>query len=305
MCGLAVTAVLPYNAIWLSGRAFGVTMVPIEGGSMPPADYDHFTTHDGLPIAYRVSGQGKPVVLIHGYTVPSTVNYATHYRASTDGSLVPVAGPTVESALLDAGFQVVMYDLRGHGHSAKPHDPARYGMDAHVGDVQALVAHLSLDRAAIVGYSFGATIAGRLLSLPWVSAAVLSGTGSYHVEGENPDYDKDSSDLARCFSEGCWDEYPELKWLRMTAQLDADADFLALAAVARGARPIPKESLQAVTIPVLVLNGGADAGARDEFDLTPFVPGARRAVGGDRDHAGAPGDRLFQGEIVRFLETAG
>ena len=36
---------------------------------MPPADYDRFTTHDGLPIAYRVKGEGKPVVLIHGYTV--------------------------------------------------------------------------------------------------------------------------------------------------------------------------------------------------------------------------------------------
>jgi len=43
----------------------------------------------------------------------------------------------VESALLDAGFQVVMYDLRGHGQSAKPHDPGCYSMDAHAGDVQA------------------------------------------------------------------------------------------------------------------------------------------------------------------------
>src|SRR5271166_1130632 len=51
--------------------------------------------------------------------------------------------------------------------------------------------------------------------------------------------------------------------------------------------------------PALVLNGGADGRASDEFDLTPFVPGARRAVAGRGDHAAAPGDPLFQGEIVR------
>ena len=177
-------------------------------------------------------------------------------------------------------------------------------MAAHVGDALSLVAHLGLDHTAVVGYSFGAMIAGRLLSLPLVPAAVLSGTGSFHVEGEDPDLQEGWADLAKCFSEGCWDEYPELTWLRMTARLDADADFLALAAVAQGARAIPKEILQAVILPVLVLNGGADDTAQDEFDLTPFVPGARRAIGGDGDHGVAPSDPLFQGEIVRFLQAA-
>jgi pimeloyl-ACP methyl ester carboxylesterase len=107
----------------------------MQGAFVSQPAYDHFTTHDGLAIAYRVSGHGRPVVLIHGYTVTSTVNFATHYALGGDGILAETAGPTVESALLDAGFQVVMYDLRGHGRSAKPHDPRCYTMDAHVGDV--------------------------------------------------------------------------------------------------------------------------------------------------------------------------
>jgi pimeloyl-ACP methyl ester carboxylesterase len=164
---------------------------------------------DGLTIAYRVSGQGRPLVLIHGFTVTSTTNFATYYAYDSGGQLVASAGPTVESALLDAGFQAVMHDLRGHGHSAKPHDPARYSMDAHVGDVQALVSRLSLDRPALAGYSFGSMFAGRLLALPWVSAAALSGTGSFHVEGEeDPDPEGSWDDLARCFSEGLWDQHP-------------------------------------------------------------------------------------------------
>ena len=96
----------------------------------------------------------------------------------------------------------MMYDLRGHGQSAKPHDPGCYSMDAHAGDVQALVGHLALDHPAVAGYSLGSMIAGRLLGLPWVSAAALCGAGSFFVEGE---FDLAGwADVARCFSEGCW-----------------------------------------------------------------------------------------------------
>ena len=242
---------------------------------MPEPAYDHFTTHDGLPIAYRVSGHGMPVVLIHGFIGTSTVNYATHYAYDGSGRLEATAGPTVEGALLDAGFQVVLYDLRGHGQSAKPHDPGCHSMDAHAGDVQALVGHLALDRPAVVGYSLGSMIAGRLLDLPWVSAAALCGTGSFLVEGE-----LDLAwlaDLARCCSEGCWADYPDLEWYRSVAELFG-ADFIAVGAVVRGMRGMPKAILSAATMPVLVLNGGADDGAADEHDLTLFVPGARRAV---------------------------
>jgi pimeloyl-ACP methyl ester carboxylesterase len=208
----------------------------------------------------------------------------------------------VESALLDAGFQVVMYDLRGHGHSDRPHDPGCYSMDAHVGDVQALVGHLALERPAVVGYSFGAMIAGRLLGSPWVSAAALCGTGSFMVEGE---WDlAEWAEIARCFSEGCWDDYPDYGFFRMAAELNGNTDFMALAAVARGARGIPKAILSAAAMPVLVLNGGADDGAADEYDLTPFVPGARRAVAGQGDHVMASYDPLFHSELVSFLQTA-
>jgi pimeloyl-ACP methyl ester carboxylesterase len=208
----------------------------------------------------------------------------------------------VESALLDAGFQVVMYDLRGHGHSDKPDDRGRYSMDAHAGDVQALADHLSLDRPALAGYSLGSMIAGRLLGSPWVSAAALCGAPSYFVEGE--DDLQFMADWARCFSEGCWDDYPDYGFVRIWAELSGNTDFMALAAVARGVRGIPKEILSAATMPVLVLNGGADDGAADEYDLTPFIPGARRAVAGEGDHSTAFSDPLFHSELASFLQTA-
>ena len=76
---------------------------------------------------------------------------------------------------------------------------------------------------------------------------------------------------------------------------------MALAAAARGVRGIPKEILSAATMPVLVLNGGADGGAAD---FTPFVRGARCAVAGQGDHSTAFSDPLFHSELASFLQTA-
>ena len=69
-------------------------------------------------------------------------------------------------------------------------------------------------------------------------------------------------------------------------------------------RGIPKEILSAATMPVLVLNGGADDGAADEYDFTPFVRGARCAVAGQGDHLTALSDPLFHSELASFLLTA-
>ena len=65
--------------------------------------YDRFSAHDGTSLAYRVNGQGIPVVLLHGYTLTSTTNFATHYRDRGSGQLVAAAGPTIESALSARG----------------------------------------------------------------------------------------------------------------------------------------------------------------------------------------------------------
>jgi hypothetical protein len=61
------------------------------------------------------------------------------------------------------------------------------------------------------------------------------------------------------------------------------------------------DALRSVSIPVLVLNGGADGGASKDWDLAPFVSGAQRIVVGTANQFDAPSDPLFQAELVRFL----
>lgn len=266
--------------------------------------YDRFSSNDGTSLAYRVNGAGPPVVLVHGYTVTSTTNFATHYRDDGAGQLVAAAGPTIETALIGAGCQVIMLDLRGHGHSARPHDPDSYSLEICADDVRALVTQLGLHRAALAGYSIGAWISCHLLADSWVSAAALCGFGAAAVEGQDPEFDAYMATVSKCFLEGCWDDYPDHQIHRAWAQLDdSSPDFEALGLFARGTRPIPARVLATApaSLPVMILNGGADYDAGDEEDLARLIPAARWAVAGQGHHGIAPSDPLFHAELVRFL----
>jgi len=203
--------------------------------------------------------------------------------------------------LVDSGCEVALLDLRGHGYSDKPHDPKLYSIAAFANDARSLVDHLGWPEAAVVGYSFGARIAERVLSDPWVSRAALCGVGSFQVEGQYPDFATEWAIASKCFLENSWDEHPDYTVLRTWAEL-SDSDFVSLGLVAANAlRAVPAAVLDACSIPVLVLNGGSDTGAADAGDLTPFIPGARRAVAGQCHHGTAPSDPLFQAELIAFL----
>lgn len=80
------------------------------------------------------------------------------------------------AARLAGDFRIVLYDKRGHGLSEAP--PAPYTIDDHVGDLAALLDHLGIARAAVVGLSVGGLIAQGLAAArpDLVAALVLIGT---------------------------------------------------------------------------------------------------------------------------------
>jgi pimeloyl-ACP methyl ester carboxylesterase len=103
-------------------------------------------TANGVGIEYQVSGQGRPVVLLHGF--PDSGRLWRHQ--------VP--------ALAGAGFQVIVPDLRGYGRSDKPEDVGAYSLGLLAGDVTAILADLGIGRAHVVGHDWGAALAWALAS---------------------------------------------------------------------------------------------------------------------------------------------
>ena len=107
-----------------------------------------FTTVDGVELAWHETGEGRPVVLLHGLFSDADTNWIRFGHAA---------------AIAARGFRVIMPDLRGHGTSARPHDPAAYPRDILADDGLALVAHLGLTDYDLGGYSLGGRTAVRMM----------------------------------------------------------------------------------------------------------------------------------------------
>jgi pimeloyl-ACP methyl ester carboxylesterase len=122
-----------------------------------------FASHDGVEIAVHEVGTGRPLILIHGYFSDAETNWIKYGHAA---------------CLAEAGFRVIMPELRGHGSSAKPHDAASYPRDVLADDQFALIAHLGLTDFDLGGYSLGGrTVARMLVRGCTPSRAVISGMG--------------------------------------------------------------------------------------------------------------------------------
>jgi pimeloyl-ACP methyl ester carboxylesterase len=126
--------------------------------------------HDDVEIAFLDEGEGEPIVLVHGFASNKEVNWVY---------------PGWVSTLTRAGRRVIALDNRGHGASTKLYDPAAYHSAIMAEDVRALIDHLGLPRADVMGYSLAR---GLRRSWRWrirerVRAAVLGGLGIHLVDG--------------------------------------------------------------------------------------------------------------------------
>ena len=238
-----------------------------------------------VEIAYLDEGAGEPIVLVHGFASTKEVNWVQ---------------PGWVSALSRAARRVVALDNRGHGASSKLYDAAAYHSVAMAGDVRALLDHLQIERADIMGYSMGARITAFLAvkHAERVRSAILGGLGGRLVEGVGL-----PESIAEALEAPSLDDVqdPTGRMFRAFAE-QTKSDLRALAACIRGSRQtLTREEVGAIRAPVVVAVGTKDLVAGSAQALAALIPGARALDIPNRDHMLAVGDQVYKAGVIDFL----
>ncbi|MEN3285926.1 MAG: hypothetical protein V7634_226 [Bradyrhizobium sp.] len=242
--------------------------------------------HNGaVEIAYLDEGEGNPIVLVHGFASSKNVNWVY---------------PTWVSELRKDGRRVIALDNRGHGDSAKLYDPAQYAIAEMAGDVVALMDHLDVACADIMGYSMGGRIAAHLaLTAPQrMRSAIFGGIGMAMIEGGGP-----GENVALALEAPSLDDVTDPVGRTFRAFADQTrSDRLALAACMRGSRGLmSKEDAGRIGVPVLIAVGSTDEVAGSAAALGALIPGAEVLDIPNRDHMRAVGDKVYKAGVIDFL----
>jgi pimeloyl-ACP methyl ester carboxylesterase len=244
---------------------------------------------DGVKVHYEVAGSGPVLLLTHGFTASG------HMFAAN----VPA---------LAAHNTVVTWDMRGHGRSGYPDDPADYSPELSIADMVALLDAVGAERAIIAGHSLGGflSLSFNLAHPERVAGLLLIDTGPGYRKSETRDgWNRMAEKYAKDFDArglaalGGSDE----------VRSDVHRDASGLAHTARGVLAQRDaaviESLPGITVPTLVIVGDEDAPFLDGSKyMAAKIPGARLAI---IEHAGhAPNiaqPAEFERVVTEFLST--
>jgi pimeloyl-ACP methyl ester carboxylesterase len=242
--------------------------------------------HNGaVEIAYLDEGEGEPIVLVHGFASSKNVNWVY---------------PTWVSDLRKGGRRVIALDNRGHGESAKLYDAADYSIPIMAGDVTALLDHLEIPRADIMGYSLGGRMTAWLaLNRPErLRSAILGGIGMAMIEGGGP-----GENVAVALEAPSLNDVSDPVGRTFRAFADQTrSDRRALAACLRGSRGLmTREEAARIDVPMLIAVGTRDEVAGSPHALGDIIPGSDVLDIPDRDHMRAVGDKVYKQGVADFL----
>jgi pimeloyl-ACP methyl ester carboxylesterase len=242
--------------------------------------------HNGaVEIAYLDEGEGDPIILVHGFASSKNVNWVY---------------PTWVSELRKNGRRVIALDNRGHGDSTKLYDSEEYHIGTMAGDVRALMDHLDIERADMMGYSMGARMTAYLAQsyAPRIRSAIFGGLGLGLIAGGGP-----GENVASALEAPSLDDVTDPVGRTFRAFADQTrSDHRALAACLRGSRRLmTQDEAASITVPVLIAVGTVDEIAGSAEALGKIIPGSQVLDIPDRDHMRAVGDRLYKAGVLEFL----
>ncbi|MBO3760147.1 alpha/beta hydrolase [Ciceribacter sp. L1K22] len=242
--------------------------------------------HDGLQLAYFDQGErdAPPVLLIHGFASTASVNWVN---------------PGWLKTLIEAGYRVIALDNRGHGASDRPHDSEAYYPPLMAADAAALLKHLGIEKAHVMGYSMGARISAFMaLDYPdVVRSLVFGGLGIGMIEGVG-DWDPIADALLAPSLSDVTHERGRM--FRLFAD-QTRSDRFALAACIQTSRVlVTREQAESIDQPTLIAVGTKDDIAGSGEELAKIMPNARAIDIPNRDHMLAVGDRVFKAAVLDF-----
>ena len=242
--------------------------------------------HNGaVEIAYLDEGEGDPILLVHGFASSKNVNWVY---------------PTWVSELKKNGRRVIAFDNRGHGDSGKLYDAAEYEIGIMASDISALMDHLRIERADVMGYSLGSrmTAVMALREPQRLRSAILGGIGIGLIEGGGP-----GENVAEALEAPSLDDVTDPVGRTFRAFADQTrSDRRALAACLGGSRRLmTREEAAAIKVPALIAVGTSDEIAGSAQALGKIIPAAEVLDIPNRDHMRAVGDRVYKSGVLDFL----
>jgi pimeloyl-ACP methyl ester carboxylesterase len=262
---------------------------------------DRYFDAAGIRLRYVEQGAGEPVVLVHGY-----------------GNTADIWASNGIVRDLARNYRVIAFDLRGHGKSDKPNQPARYGREMTL-DIVRLLDHLGIQRAHIVGYSLGGHLVSQLLTLHperFLSATLIAGAGRFdwnadrarQAEVVGAERERECISRSLLFRlappNAARPSEDSLKVLSTKCFADSTQDRFALAAVIRSNadEAITPAATAAVTVPTLGIVGSDDP-EKGEFEaLVRIRPSVKLVVIDGATHSGV-GGVLGRPELLAALRA--
>jgi pimeloyl-ACP methyl ester carboxylesterase len=271
------------NRMFRAAAILGLVLV-----AAPAYAQDQFFSSNGVRIRYVDRGKGEAVVLIHGN--------GGSLQGWIDTGVLPN---------LERDHRVIALDARGNGQSGKPHDVAAYGREMAL-DIVRLMDHLQIRRAHIVGYSMGASITGKLLTLNperFLTAVMGGSTGRFRWNAaEEARIEQEASEKEReCISRSQMRRLAptgqptpseeEIQKRSAACMADPNQDRFALAALHRGSKDlaVTPEQAAAIKVPTLGVVGSLDGYLAAFQEFRKLRPDLKLVVIEGASHGGPRG----------------
>ena len=245
----------------------------------------HWTASDGVRLAWRETGEGRPLILLHGLFSDGNTNWIKFGHAA---------------AIAAGGIRVIMPDLRAHGLSDKPHEAAHYPRGILARDCRELIAHLALDDYDLGGFSLGSrTTVQAVGEGATPRRAILGGMGLVGLS----DWHQRQAFFHEAIAGFGHAKRGDRTWLAIQFMKTMKVDLVAAGHLLRTFEDAPADWLTDFTMPTLVVCGEQDQDNGSAPDLAASLPDARLVLV-PGTHMSSVTEPLFGQAIADFVTAA-